>query len=216
MASIVIYALVVLCLCHVYRVTAYLHAHSQCPPSAQRLSKFNGPHCPRRSSTMRLYGIFDDFKKIYSKENQDAIKLEKEAKQRAQMEAQKAILERRRNPKAMREYEERKDAERMKYAEERAVYKFQNKVEDGYDPLTDWQRLKDEGKIKIGKDLDRSQGKVLGSNDGLIDVRVDERMPYIDQGYVDTSSDFMSKFTSLFGKKGKDKQEGGEGDGKQK
>jgi hypothetical protein len=25
----------------------------------------------------------------------------------------------------------------------------------GYDPLTDWQKLKDEGKIKMSKDLER-------------------------------------------------------------
>ena len=33
----------------------------------------------------------------------------------------------------------------MGLAEERAIYKFQQKQEQGYDPLTDWERLKDEG-----------------------------------------------------------------------
>lgn len=151
----------------------------------------------------RIFGFFDDMKKIYSKENQDAIKAENEAQKMEMLKAQKEILERRNNPKSMREYEEKKDTDRRKLAEERATYSFQNKVQEGYDPLTDWKRLREEGKIKIGKDLDRSQGKVLGAKDGLIEVRVDERMPYIDQGYVDEESDVMGKFMSIFGRKKK-------------
>jgi hypothetical protein len=33
----------------------------------------------------------------------------------------------------------------------------------------------------------------------LVDVRIDERMPYIDQGYVDEDADAMGSFMKLFG-----------------
>ena len=45
----------------------------------------------------------------------------------------------------MRQYEESRVANRQKLADEKAVYNFQRKVaDDGYDPLTDWQRLREE------------------------------------------------------------------------
>ena len=130
-------------------------------------------------------GFFDN---IFSKSTPDsnnnpASKSLKDIEKEEQMQAQREILERRRNPKKMLEYEQMKEAERLKYAEERAVYKFQTKSGDEtYDPINEWKRLKDEGKIKMSKDLERdSKSSRLGS-EGLIEVRVDERMPYIDQG----------------------------------
>lgn len=125
----------------------------------------------------------------------------------------------------MREYEETKEAQRRAFAEERAVYKFQQKSEKGnrivafhyqlnfsssswvgYDPLTDWKKLRDEGKIKIGKDLERDPKSARLGSEGLIEVRVDERMPYIDQGYVDESADVMGNVMKLFGGKKDDKK----------
>ena len=80
----------------------------------------------------------------------------------------------------MREYEESRSAKRQILADEKAVYNFQRKVaDDGYDPLTDWQRLREEGKIQIGKDLPRDKGTSRLGSEGLVEVRVDERMPYI-------------------------------------
>ena len=148
--------------------------------------------------------IFDDIKNIFSGNNKDVqnnVKSIKEKEKYDMMKIQQEILERRRDPRKMREYEEETDKRRKELAEERAVYKFQRKQEDGYDPLTDWKRLKEEGKIKIGKDLERDEGSRRLGSEGLINVRVDERMPYIDQGYVDEDADFMGKLTGLFKKK---------------
>lgn len=73
--------------------------------------------------------------------------------------------------------------------------------------MEDWQRLKSEGKIKMGKDLERDVKSSRLGSEGLLEVRVDERMPYIDQGYVDEDSDVMGKFMGMFNKKDKEKKE---------
>eukprot|EP00596_Hydrurales_sp_CCMP1899_P007734 CAMPEP_0119039996 /NCGR_PEP_ID=MMETSP1177-20130426/9787_1 /TAXON_ID=2985 /ORGANISM="Ochromonas sp, Strain CCMP1899" /LENGTH=192 /DNA_ID=CAMNT_0007004605 /DNA_START=93 /DNA_END=671 /DNA_ORIENTATION=- len=155
----------------------------------------------RRTRSVMSMNFFDNIKIIFSKEGQDNIKAFDDKEKEEALIAQKEILARRSDPKKMREYEQKNEANRIKLAEERAVYKFQQKQAEGYDPLTDWQKLKDEGKIKMSKDLERdSKSSRLGS-EGLIEVRVDERMPYIDQGYVDEESDVMGKFMGLFKKK---------------
>jgi len=148
-------------------------------------------------------GLLDDLQLIFSEEGKKNRAAYEERERREQEEAQREILERRRDPSKMQKYVNRKFETRKKMDEERKVYEFQNKVQKGYDPLTDWKRLREEGKIKIGKDLKRDeQSKRLGS-EGLIDVRVDERMPYIDQGYVDESADFMGNIMNIFGGKKK-------------
>ena len=55
----------------------------------------------------------------------------------------------------------------------------------------------------MGKDLERDAGSSRLGSEGLLEVRVDERMPYIDPGYVDEDSDVMGKFMGLFNKKDK-------------
>lgn len=129
---------------------------------------------PGTSSSLAM-GFFDDVGKMFSKENQEAQRIEKERQKEEMMQAQKEILERRANPRLMRQYEEDRSAYRMELAKERAVYNFQQKSEDGYDPLTDWERLREEGKIKIGKDLERDDSTSRLGSEGLYDVRVDER-----------------------------------------
>ena len=181
--------------------------------------------------------FFDNLKVIFSKEGQENIKAFNDREKEEALIAQKEILARRADPKKMREYEEKSDANRRKLAEERAVYKFQGVVKEGtldmlarlswkttfsrsirleynfilfylgYDPLEDWQRLKSEGKIKMGKDLERDVKSSRLGSEGLLEVRVDERMPYIDQGYVDEDSDVMGKFMGMFNKKDKEKKE---------
>jgi hypothetical protein len=132
----------------------------------------------RSSNSGLSMSIFDDLKLIFSDEGKEN-RAEYERIEREEMvAAQQDILERRRNPEKMREYEEIKIANKIKLAEEKSVYDFQNKVEEGYDPMTDWKRLREEGKIKIGKDLKRDEGSRRLGSEGLIDVRVDERMPY--------------------------------------
>lgn len=146
--------------------------------------------------------FMDNFKTIFSKQGQDNIKAYNEREKQEMMAAQKEILERRKNPKKMREYEEKVDENRKKFAEERALFKFQQKT--GVDPIEEWKKLKDEGKIKMSKDLQRDKGSARLGSEGLIEVRVDERMPYIDQGYVDEDADVMGKLMNMFGKNEKD------------
>lgn len=150
--------------------------------------------------------IFDDLKLIFSDEGKKN-RAEFEQRERDEMrEAQQEVLERRRNPAKMRAYEQEKLDNRVKLDAERKVYDFQNKVEKGYDPLSDWTRLRNEGKILIGKDLKRDETTSRLGSEGLIDVRVDERMPYIDQGYVSEDADFMGQLMNIFGGGKKNKQ----------
>lgn len=107
----------------------------------------------------------------------------------------------------MEEYERKVREERSKLAKEKKVWDFQNKVGDeGYDPMTDWKRLREEGKIQVGSDLERDPSSSRLGSEGLVDVRIDERMPYIDQGYVDPDADVVGNFMQIFGggKKKKD------------
>lgn len=143
--------------------------------------------------------FFDDLKVIFSKEGQQNIRAFNEREKEEMLAAQKEILERRRNPKKMREYEETKEQQRKKLAEERAMFKFQQKNEG--DPIEDWKKLREEGKIKMSKELERDKSSSRLGSEGLIGVRVDERMPYIDQGYVDEEADVMGKLMGMFKKK---------------
>lgn len=83
-----------------------------------------------RRSEMSM-NFFDNLKVIFSKEGQANIKALNDAEKEEALAAQKEILARRSDPKKMRAYEEKNEANRRKLAEERAVYKFQGKVEDG-------------------------------------------------------------------------------------
>ena len=160
---------------------------------------FVAPQHASRVPSACSMSIFDDLKLIFSDEGKRN-RAEYDAREREEMvAAQEEVLERRRNPAKMREYEQEKLRNRAKLTEERNVYEFQNKVETGYDPLTDWTRLRAEGKIKIGKDLKRDETTSRLGSEGLIDVRVDERMPYIDQGYVSEDADVMGKLMNIFG-----------------
>ena len=126
-------------------------------------------------STQLRMGLFDMFKPDPEAE------AKKEAEKEEMMRAQREILERRRNPKKMRVYEDNYEARRLDLAKERAVYNFQ--AGDQGDPLDEFNRLKKAGKIKVsGEERDAGSSR-LGS-EGLQEVRTDERMPYIDSGYV--------------------------------
>lgn len=83
-----------------------------------------------RRSEMSM-NFFDNLKVIFSKEGQANIKALNDEEKEDALAAQKEILARRSDPKKMRAYEEKNEANRRKLAEERAVYKFQGKVEDG-------------------------------------------------------------------------------------
>ena len=158
---------------------------------------------PCRSLSM---SIIDDLKLIFSEEGKKN-KAAYEARERAEQEAaQKEILERRRNPEKMQDYQAKVADSRAKLQEEKDVWGFQGKVESGFDPLTEWKRLKDEGKITVGSQMERDPTSSRMGSEGLVDVRTDELLPYIDQGYVDEDADVMGKFMNIFGGK-KDKKD---------
>jgi hypothetical protein len=146
-------------------------------------------------------GIFDDLKLIFSEEGQKNKKEYEQRERDEMMAAQNEIMERRNNPEKMAQYEREVQEKRGKLNEEREIWNFQQKT-DG-DPLDDWNQLRKEGKIKVGSDLERDEGSRRFGSEGLVDVRVDERMPYIDQGYVDENADVMGNFLGLFGGKKK-------------
>jgi len=149
--------------------------------------------------------LIDDLKLIFSDEGKKNKKAY-EARERAEQEAaQQEILRRRRNPELMEQYEQDVTDKRAKLQEDKDVWKFQNKVSDA-DPLEEWTRLKEDGTITVGSQLERDPTSERLGSEGLVDVRIDELLPYIDQGYVDETADVMGGLRNLFG--------GGRGDDK--
>merc|ERR1712232_255174 len=147
-----------------------------------------------------------DLKLIFSEEGKKNRAAYEERERREMEEAQEEILRRRRNPELMEDYERSVDERRLKLSKEKEVWNFQNKVSDD-DPMIEWNKLREEGKIQVGSDLERDESLRRLGSEGLVEVRVDERMPYIDQGYVDPDADVIGNFMKLFGgKKKKDKQ----------
>jgi hypothetical protein len=143
-------------------------------------------------------GFFDVFKEDPEK------KAERERIKDEQLEYQKEILMRRGDPKKMAAYEAEIDKRRQTLAQERAVYNFQKENAEGKDLIDEWKQLKDDGKIKMGRDLERDASTSRLGSEGLLNVRVDERMPYIDQGYVEEDTkelDLMSGVTGWINKK---------------
>ena len=156
---------------------------------------------PAVSSHGLSMSILDDLKLIFSDEGKKNIAAY-EARERAEQEAaQREILERRRNPEKMRAYNRKVATNRAKLQDDKDVWGFQGRIETGFDPLTEWKRLKNEGKITVGSQMERDPTSSRLGSEGLVDVRTDERLPYIDQGYVDESADAMGKFMNLFGGK---------------
>lgn len=152
-------------------------------------------------------GLIDDLQLIFSEEGKKNKKAYEQRERDEMIAAQNEIMERRNNPEKMEQYEREVQEKRVKLQKERDVWKFQQKT-DG-DPLDDWTRLRQEGKIKVGSDLERDEGSSRFGSEGLVEVRVDERMPYIDQGYVDDNADFMGNIMGMFGgkkKKGDEKE----------
>lgn len=71
---------------------------------------------------------------------------------------------------------------------------------DGKDTLGDWKKLKDEGKV-VASEQERDAGSARMGSEGLISERIDEKLPYIDSGYVDESApDLMGGLNKLFGR----------------
>merc|ERR1712194_412965 len=104
-------------------------------------------------------------------------------------------MERRSNPAKMEAYEAEVASRRRALEEDEAVWDFQTKVAEGYDPLTDWTRLREEGKITVGSEMERDKDSERLGSEGLVEVRTDTLLPYVDQGYVDENAvNFMDIF----------------------
>jgi len=117
------------------------------------------------------------------------------------MAAQKAILDARKaNQGFISEEEEQAIRDRRsKVAEEATLLKEIQNEDTAGDNLEAWKAAKAEGKIKTATSgLERDEGSSRMGSDGLFAERVDERLPYIDRGYVDESSDLMGKLNGMF------------------
>ncbi len=97
---------------------------------------------------------------------------------------QQAILKRRRNPELMQKYEDevatRRRGESAASAELRAVQAGKGEG----DALDAWQKLKQEGKVLTTDTAPRDPDSARFGSEGLIAQRMDEQLPYIDQGCV--------------------------------
>ena len=125
-------------------------------------------------------------------------------KEEAYREQQRMLAERREtggglSAKRELEIQDRRDAA-MGTSGERELKKLQKRG-DGSDPLEQWKELRDSGQIKTAtKGLERDKGSARMGSEGLFAERVDERLPYIDEGYVaDDAVDPMAALGGLFG-----------------
>jgi len=74
---------------------------------------------------------------------------------------------------------------RESYAKEGAELKKIQQQAGSKDILSDWKKARDAGKFKTAtKGLERDQKSSRFGSAGLFAERVDERLPYIDRGYV--------------------------------
>lgn len=157
------------------------------------------------SPTSIQMGIFDDLKLIFSEEGKKNRQAYDDKVKEEQEEALRKVRERRLNPKKMEEYEAEVRAKRIQLAKERQAYDdFQLKEGAEYDPLEDWKKGREEGTVVLGDDLERDPTSERLGSEGLQDVRVDERMPYIDRGYVDEDADVFGNIQKIFGGNKKD------------
>ena len=138
------------------------------------------------------YGFFDAFKKESGGDDW----------KEQQYQVQQEILRKRRendgflSDEALDEIEKRRrDASK----ESSVLRKLQNK-ENGADVLDEWKKLRADGTITTAtKGLIRDKGSSRLGSEGLFAERIDEKLPYIDTGYVDEKSDFMANLSKLFG-----------------
>ena len=140
--------------------------------------------CRRSTTPTALFGIIDDLKLIFSEEGRANRRAFEEAERDEQERALKEIQARRRNPEAMEQYEQEVQERREILMNERAKWDFQTPSSPDVDPKAEWDRLRAEGEIKVGSDLERDESSSRLGSEGLVDQRVDELLPYIDAGYV--------------------------------
>jgi hypothetical protein len=127
---------------------------------------------------------------------------------------QQEILRKRRQTGGFLSEEERTEIAQRRQAtaaEGKALNELQRRNAAGEDTLEDWKKMRADGTIRTatsGLERDRDSGR-LGS-EGLFAERIDERLPYIDSGYVpeedqkkaDEAPDVLGDLAkNLFGKK---------------
>lgn len=152
---------------------------------------------------------------IFGKKNNDAAREE-------QLRLQQEMLQRRKNPKKMREYFEDVEKRRVQTAIEAKITQF-SKSSDQVDPIEAWRKAKEQGKIaEIGYEPEPSKESSLFGLNIILPVnpigipkydageRFDLRLPYAERGYEDESADVMGKigkaFSNLFGGKSKNSE----------
>ena len=141
-------------------------------------------------------GLFDMFSE--SPEQKAA----KEAAKEAEFRAQQEMLARRRNPAAMAAYEA-EVAERRAAASEKDAELKELQQAGGTEALDKWKSMRAEGKIDAFE-KEREAGERSLGGEGLLPDRVDENMPFIDNGYVDEATpdvmEELGKMAEGFGK----------------
>ncbi|KAL3934823.1 MAG: hypothetical protein SGBAC_009539 [Bacillariaceae sp.] len=152
------------------------------------------------TTVVRQMGMIDDLNLIFSDEGKKNRKAYDDRQKQEQEEAQRAILESRRNPNKKKEYQQQVNERRNKLDSERDAWSFQ-KDASGADPLQTWRKLRASGKIKAGDDIARDPTSSRLGSEGLQDIRTDDKLPYIEQGYVDESADVFANFKKMFGGK---------------
>jgi len=127
-------------------------------------------------------------------------KARREAEKEEQFRAQQEMMARRRDPKKMEAYFQEVEASRRAEMAKDAELRQLQKGASGGDQLEDWNRLKEAGKVQSMDDMERDKDSERAGSAGLIGERIDEKLPYIDAGYVDESQpDLMEGLKKLFG-----------------
>ncbi len=166
---------------------------------ASNASGFTPMHKNVLSNTQMNMGLFDDLNLIFSEEGKKNRAAFEDEQRREQEAAQREIMERRRNPDKMQQYDQDVKQRRKKLDEDRSLWNFQK--ENGMDPMQKWKELRSEGKIKAGSDIERDPTSSRLGSEGLQEIRTDDKLPYIEQGYVDEDADVIGNFMKMFGKK---------------
>mmetsp|Transcript_9146 Transcript_9146/g.26559 ORF Transcript_9146/g.26559 Transcript_9146/m.26559 type:complete len:196 (+) Transcript_9146:105-692(+) len=148
-----------------------------------------------RAHTVALFGLFG------SPEERAAREAEKER----QWQEQQAILERRRQSGGKLTMEDEMEIYKRRAAlvsdGERKLEKLQADT-SGKDTLEAWKELRESGEIKTASSgLVRDPDSSRMGSEGLFAERVDTKLPFVENGYVDESADVMGKLGKMFGKK---------------
>lgn len=167
-----------------------------------------------KSTTKSRLGLFNLNKNNDNKSNKNEVEEAKERQKEEQMRIQQEILDRRKNKPKMKEYFESREVER-KVEETNAKQSLWAKTKNEVDPLTEWKKAKEDGKIKpLGYEEQSRETSRLGLNIPIpgnpmgipkydAGERFDLRLPYAERGYEDPDADVMAKmgraFSGLFG-----------------